>query len=721
MIFIPDSKTNLGANLDSSGKKVNFRLYSKNATMVILCIFEKATGENPVMNLVMKKSPKGDIWETSVKTYALKDLKEPFFYGYRIFGLNWEYREDFEVGSDIGFKSKVDENGNRFNPNKLAYDPYSKELSHLPSDVSSNLEIFRSGENYHLIDNAKEAPKSVFFKDSLKPVAKLEPRAFSKEIIGEVHIKDLTRNLDMKERGTYSGAAKFAPELKKAGFTMIEFLPLHEFDHREDGQNYWGYMTLNYFSPARKYAYDKSFGKTLEEFRYMVSEFHKNGLKVCLDVVYNHTGEARIHYHNNDDASLMSYALIDNSSYYKLTHNSCEDGCATVDKPQKKYYRQNSGCHNDTNSTNEGFYNLVADSVAFWARQGVDAFRFDLAVSLMDVSKEDNARYCPHTSLCANLSDELRKRGIKVIDDPTQAQEGIMLIAEPWTCGGANCYQLGSFPQNWMEWNDVARDTIRRSALYGSHINLKDVINIFEGTKSRFKNKYGAINYICCHDGFTLYDCNSFSKRDPNTQGGSDWEICFDNYNNEDIKENAIKKELAMLFLSKGVPMMQTGDIIMHSKCGNNNSYNRDDETNYYDYTAACTGGTFENRIFNFCKNLIKLRKDSSVFSSKDYDEKLVCYNEHAQQLDKNSENFWSDYSKNYLGIRVDDREEGFFIAFSKHPFDYKTKLPEARAGKNWYVVFDTSNKEHTTFENKPFFGLEYILNPNSLVLFREA
>ena len=163
MIFIPDSKTNLGANLDSSGKKVNFRLYSKNATMVILCIFEKATGEDPVMNLVMKKSPKGDIWETSVKTYALKDLKEPFFYGYRIFGPNWEYREDFEVGSGIGFKSKVDENGNRFNPNKLAYDPYSKELSHLPSDVSSNLEIFRSGENYHLIDNAKEAPKSVFF------------------------------------------------------------------------------------------------------------------------------------------------------------------------------------------------------------------------------------------------------------------------------------------------------------------------------------------------------------------------------------------------------------------------------------------------------------------------------------------------------------------------------------------------------------------------------
>ena len=706
MFHIPDSKTNLGANMAPNGKEVIFRLYSENATKVILCIFEEPKGQDAVMNLIMKKGS-NNIWETSVKTYALKDLKEPVFYGYRLFGPNWQYDENFEPNSSIGFISRVDENGNRFNPNKLAFDPYSKELSHLPSDTCPSLEVFRSDENNYLKDNAKYAPKSVYFLDeNPKQITMVEPRPFSSEIIGEVHIKDLTYNLPIDERGTYLGAAKFAPVIKRMGFTMVEFLPLQEFDFREDGQNYWGYMTLNFFSPARHYAYNKEYGKLLDEFRQMVDSYHKNGIKVCMDVVYNHTGEARIHWCDNNDASLMSYALIDNQSYYKLT--------------DKKYYRQNSGCHNDTNSTNKGFCDMVADSVAFWAKQGVDAFRFDLAVSLMDVSEKDEARYCSHTSLCANLTNELEKRGVKVISDPTQAQEGIVLIAEPWTCGGANCYQLGNFPNNWMEWNDVSRDTIRRAALFGNQINLNDVINIFEGTKSRFKDKYGAINYICCHDGFSLYDCNSYSKRNPNTTGGSEWELCFDNYNKEEVRENAVKKMLAMLFLSKGIPMMQIGDTIMHSKKGNNNSYNKDDETNYYNYKKANTKGAFENRIFEFCKNLIEFRKNNKIFTSKDFDKKLVYYNEHAQLLDIKSENLKHDYYKNYIGIRITNDSGDFFVAFSKHPYNYNFKLPATNKDKNWYIIFDTSNKEHITFEPKAFFGLDYSLNPNSLVVFKE-
>ena len=719
MSFVTNSKINLGANLDFANKKVDFRLYSKNATMVILCIFEKPAGEDPVMNLKMQKQKDSDIWETSVKTYALKGLKVPVFYGYRVFGPNWQYREEFEAGSGIGFISKVDACGNRFNPNKIAYDPYSREISHLPSDACLSLEIFRSSDENYLKDNAKQAPKSVLYLDKGKEIATVEPRPFSGEIIAETHIKDMTYNVAMKERGTYLGAAKFAPVIKRMGFTMVEFLPLQEFDFREDGHNYWGYMTLNFFSPSRHYSYSKEYGKILNEFREMVDSFHRNGIKVCMDVVYNHTGEARIHWHNNDDASLMSYALIDNQSYYKLTGNAHQGSCGDSTN-EIKYYRQYCGCHNDTNTSNEGFCNLVADSVAFWANQGVDAFRFDLAVSLMDTSKDDKPEYCAHTSLCANLTHELEKRGVKVINNPNEAQEGIMLIAEPWTCCGENCYQLGNFPHNWMEWNDISRDTIRRAALYPDHINLCDVINVFEGTKSRFRDKYGAINYICCHDGFSLYDCNSYSKPNPDTQGGSPWELCFDNRNNEQVKENAIKKELAMLFLSKGVPMMQLGDIIMHSKCANNNSYNLDDSTNYYNYAQASRKGTFENRIFEFCKSLIEFRKSNSVFTSADFDKKLSYYNEHSQQIDVNSENLKSDYGRNYIGIKVEDVCGGFFIAFSKHPFDYKFKLPKARENKNWYILFDTSNSLHLTFEPKEFFGLEYVLNPSSIVVFKE-
>ena len=221
MSFVTNSKTNLGASLDSDGKKVNFKLYSKNATMVILCIFERPTGENAVMNLKMQKQKGSDIWETSVKTYALKDLKVPIFYGFRVFGPNWQYKDNFEVGTDIGFISKVDEYGNRFNPNKIAYDPYSKEISHLPSDVCPGLEIFRSDDENYLKDNAKQAPKSVFYLDSEKNITTVEKRPFCEEIIAETHIKDMTYNVTMREGGTYLGAAKFAPVIKRMGFTIF--------------------------------------------------------------------------------------------------------------------------------------------------------------------------------------------------------------------------------------------------------------------------------------------------------------------------------------------------------------------------------------------------------------------------------------------------------------------------------------------------------------------
>ncbi len=710
MTFTTDSTTEFGANFCPEEKAVHFKLFSKNATKVILCIFEKPVGEDPVMNLLMTKTQE-DIWETSVKTYVLKDLKEPFFYGYRIFGPNWEYEDDFEPNTKIGFKARIDNKGNRFNPNKLAFDPYSKELSHIPSDTCPDMTIYRSSEEDFYKDNAKLAPKSVFFTDNKRQITKAPLRPFSEEIIGEVHIKDLTQNLPIEEKGTYLGAAKFAWEVKKMGITTIEFLPLQEFDYREDGQNYWGYMTLNFFSPARKYAFNKEYSKSLDEFRTMIDEFHKSGIKVCMDVVYNHTGEARIHYHKNQDATLLSYALIDNSEYYKLCRNKIDN---------QMYYRANSGCHNDTYTQNKSIKTLVADSIAFWAKQGVDAFRFDLAASLLDISQDEDPIYDSCTSLCAQLTCELEKRGVKVISDPNEAQEGIMLIAEPWTCGGKDCYQLGNFPKNWLEWNDVSRDTIRRAALFPSHINLNDVRNIIEGTKNKFENDFKAINYISCHDGFSLYDLNSFSEPNETTTGGSKHELCSNNDNDDDKKENSIKKELALLFLSKGVPMLQAGDLIMHTKGGNNNSYNRDDDTNYYDYKKANTKGSFQNRIYTFAKSLIELRKTSKVFTQRDFEKYLTYYNEHSQILDDKSENFWFDYSRNYFGIRIENGGNDLFIAFSKHPFEYKAKLPDAQEGKNWYILFDTSNKEHITFEPKEFFGLEYILNTNSIVVFRQ-
>ncbi len=360
-------KTTLGVKYNETTKTVDFKLFSKNATKIFLCIFDKAQGEDPIMTLNMEKG-ENDIWSTSVKDYILNCHKNTIFYGYRVFGPNWEYDENFEPGTTIGFKSKFDEKGNRFNPNKIAFDPYTTELSHLPSDVNPGFNMFRSKSNFHLIDNAKWAPKSIFVENNKVRIAKITPRPFNQEIIGEVHIKDLTQSTNILENGTYKGAGKFAKNIKNLGITMIEFLPINEYDYRQNGYNHWGYMPLAYFSLARRYAYDKTFGNLINEFRLMIDEFHRNDIKVCMDMVFNHTGEAGLVNHDANDANLLSYALIDNASYYKVYKNG--------------YYRSNSGCGNDFNVSTEGVMNLVVDSLAYWARQGVDAFRFDLAAAL---------------------------------------------------------------------------------------------------------------------------------------------------------------------------------------------------------------------------------------------------------------------------------------------------------------------------------------------------
>jgi len=699
-------KTPLGANYIEETKSVIFRLYSKNAQAVKLCIFDKPQGENPVMVLNMERK-ENDIWETSVKDYVLNCHKKPVYYGFRVFGPNWELKENFEPGSDIGFKSKFDDKNNRFNPNKIAFDPYTQELSHLPSDVNPGFNMFRSGGNFHLIDNAKWAIKSIFFPKKDMDIAPVSPRPFNSEIIGEVHIKDLTQNISMPERGTYKGAGKFAKSIKNLGISMVEFLPVNEFDSKQNGINHWGYMPLGYFSLARKYAYNKNFGNILNEFRQMIDEFHKNDIKVCLDMVYNHTGEGGLVNHNVDDANLFSYALIDNSSYYKVFKNG--------------YYRSNSGCGNDFNIGNEGVLNLVVDSLVFWANQGVDAFRFDLAAALLENSCDCEEIYCNINSLAAKLKEKLKERGVNVIDDFSKAQEGIVLIAEPWTCGGKQCYQLGNFPEFWAEWNDISRDTIRKITLRPDEITPVQMRDIIEGTTSVFKGKEKSINYIASHDGFTLFDLNNFKHKSSSTQGGSDWEISGDYDNNAYKRENAIRKQLAFLFLSKGIPMIQIGDIIMHTKNGNNNSYNKDDGTNYLNWEKAIRKDTFENRIMEYTRNLIKFRNENPILRSEDFCRCLTFHYDNGQIADSKNDGYWLNPLELFFGVLINSSAKRIYLASSKSENPLNVLLPQNLEGKKWYVVSDTSIFSYTDFEQKDFIEKNYILNPHSLAIFIES
>lgn len=703
--------TPLGAFYNEATKSIEFRLYSKNAKKILLCIFDNSQGENPVMALNMEKE-ENDIWYTSVKDYVLNCHKKPVFYGFRVFGKNWEFDENWEPGNNKGFKSKFDKENNRFNPNKIAYDPYSKELSHLPSEINPAPSMFRSGGNFYQVDNAKFAIKSVFSPNENTNIAKIAPRPFNSEIIGEVHIKDLTQNISMPEKGTYIGAAKFADSIRNLGITTVEFLPINEFDSKQNGVNHWGYMPLGYFSLARKYAYDKTYGNLLKEFRTMINAFHRVGIKVCLDMVYNHTGEGGLVNGDIEDANLLSYALIDNSSYYKIDENG--------------YYRSNSGCGNDFNISNEGAYNIVVDSLAFWANQGVDCFRFDLAAALLECGCECEEIYSSINSLAGQLKERLKEKNINVVDDFTSAQDGIVLIAEPWTCGGKNCYQLGKFPSYWAEWNDVSRDVIRKITIRPNDITPTQIKDIIEGSPSVFKGINKSVNFIASHDGFTLHDLNSFNQKSQSTQGGSDWEVCGDYGLDKYKKENAIRKQLAFLFMSYGIPMIQIGDIIMHTKNGNNNSYNKDDATNYLNWDKAIRAGSFENRIMEYTRNLIKFRNENKVFRCNDFVNLLTYHYDNGQIADYNNTGYWNNIFELFFGCLInankfDKNENRIYIASNKGDSNLRMLLPDNLNEKVWKVCIDSSIFDIIDLKPKDYIEKEYILNPHALAIFTEV
>ena len=439
----------------------------------------------------------------------------------------------------------------------------------------------------------------------------------------------------------------------------------------------------------------------------MIDEFHKNDIKVCLDMVYNHTGEGGLVNHNLDDANLFSYALIDNSSYYKVYKNG--------------YYRSNSGCGNDFNVCNDGVMELIIDSIVFWTKQGVDAFRFDLAAALLENSYDCEENYCNINSLAGKIKEKLNEKNIKVVDNFLENQEGIILIAEPWTCGGKECYQLGNFPSFWAEWNDIYRDTIRKITLRPSEIAPIQIKDAIQGSPSIFKGINKSINYISSHDGFTLFDLNNFKYKSSSTQGGSDWEISGDYDNNSYLKENAIRKQLSILFLSYGTPMIQIGDIIMHTKNGNNNSYNKDDGTNYLNWEKAIKKDTFENRIMEYIRNLIKFRNENAIFKSKDFIQSLTFHYDNGEIADNNNDGYWLNSKELFFGFLINSFQKRIYVAMSKSENPLNIILPDNLTEKSWHICADTSNFKNSNLEIKDYIKKDYILNPHALTIFMES
>jgi isoamylase len=568
----------LGATWDGVG--VNFALFSENADAVELCLFDES-GQHETARIRLPEYT-DQVWHG-----YLPDARPNLLYGYRVYG---PYRP---------------QDGHRFNPNKLLLDPYAKSLqgairwsdSHFGYRVGTRRE--REDTTFDRRDSARFMPKcrvvdcAFTWGDDRSPNVPWE-----ETIVLEAHVRGMTMRhpgVDPERRGTFAGLVSppVIDYLVALGITSIELLPVHAFvDDRwlvQRGlRNYWGYNTIGFFAPEPRYLSDA----LVTDFKVAVKRLHDAGIEVILDVVYNHTGEG------NHLGPTLSFRGIDNASYYRLASD-------------KRFYSDTTGTGNALNLDHPRVLQLVMDSLRYWADEmHVDGFRFDLAPTL------------------ARAGGTFRHDGpflSAVRQDPALSRR--KLIAEPWDIG-PDGYQLGNFPPGWAEWNGQYRDTVRRFWKGDTGVT-GDKASRLAGSSDIFakhgRRPWASVNFVTCHDGFTLQDLVSYNEKhnDANGEGNKDgadanfsWncgaEGATDDPEVAELRARQKRNLLATLFLSLGVPMLLAGDEIGHTQNGNNNAYCQDNPVSWIEWGAISHE---DETLGAFVRYLIQLRRQHRVFS----------------------------------------------------------------------------------------------------------
>jgi len=701
------NQNQLGVSDDEDS--LDFRLYSSQASRMELYIYDQAFGAKAVAHFPMTKDEQ-NIWHYSIDHDQLNQLiKGDLYYGYRAWGPNWSYDPNWHPGSNLGFVKDVDANGNRFNPNKLLLDPYAKELSH--DHINEQWQdgtLYASGNNYRALDSGPNAPKGVVFKAASSSYGVKPTRALKDDIIYEVHVRGLTKNdpsIPEQYRGTYKGAALKAQYLADLGVTAVEFLPVQETQNdtndmveSTDGDNYWGYMTLNYFAPDRRYASDKSAGGPTREFKQMVKAFHDKGIKVFIDVVYNHTGEGGA-WRNGDPSTynLYSWRGLDNSTYYSLTGD-------------KQHSWDNTGVGGNYNTRNPVAQDLIIDSLDYWINEiGVDGFRFDLASVLGNTCEHG----CFHFDKMAE-QNALNRIMREFHARPTWGGQGTDFISEPWAIGG-NSYQVGGFPAGWAEWNGKYRDTIRKdqNQMGVENVTLGQLADKLAGSASLYQDDgrqpWHSVNFMTAHDGFTLkdlYSCNDKNNQQLWPLGPSDggdnnnhsWDQGW--YNQAQEQRKAARNGAALLMLSAGVPMLNGGDEYLRSLNCNNNPYNLDSIANWLNYDWQQS----QTQFYEFIKGMITFRKQHPALRPANFYVSYDTNDNHMEQLrwfkpdgQVADGHYFNDPNNHAIAYRIDSSEFGeptaaIYIAYNGWSDNVNFTLPWPGNGKNWYRVTDTSN-----------------------------
>ncbi len=701
---------NLGAKYDAAQSNITFRVYSSRATRIEVSIYKTASGAQAVVNYVLVKDA-ANVWSKTASVATLKNtygVTGAVYYGYRAWGANWPYVSSWSKGTGVGFVSDVDSLGNRFNPNKLLFDPYALELSQDPNTPScTNGTIYASGAAYRNLDSGPCAPKGVVLAPSTTSIGVKPSRAFKDDVVYEVHVRGLTKNdasVPAALRGTYAGAALKAASLAATGVTAVEFLPVQETQNDTNdvdplstvGDNYWGYMTLNYFAPDRRYSSDKSAGGPTREWKAMVKAFHDVGIKVYIDVVYNHTGEGGA-WGGSDGLTVynvQSFRGLDNPTYYSLNNGF-------------QYSWDNTGVGGNYNTRNPIAQNLIIDSLAYWRDAlGVDGFRFDLASVLGNTCQHDCFNYDkmnPNTAL-NRIVNELPPRA-------ATGGSGIDLIAEPWAIGG-NSYQVGNFPSGWSEWNGSYRDTVRgkQNQLGLAVVTTAQLANRFAGSSDLYgddgRKPWNSVNFVVAHDGFTLKDLYSYNSKQ-NAQawpfgpsdGGEDNNASWDQAGVALDQRKAARTGMALMLLSAGVPMLTGGDEFLRTQMGNNNVYNLDSSANWLNYTLdsnATIHRTYTSRLIAFRKAHAALRPlnfYSGVDNNGNVMEQLRWFKPDGAGADTS---YFTSTSNHAIAWRIDGSELGdsasaIYVAYNGWSGAVNFVLPWPGAGKSWYRVTDTA------------------------------
>ncbi|MEI6206209.1 MAG: glycogen debranching protein GlgX [Desulfuromonadales bacterium] len=639
----------LGANICRGG--VNFSVFARDCTGMELLLFDHvddATASR-IITLDPARNRTYHYWHTFVPNIGAGQL-----YGYRVAGPFYPQR------------------GHRFDPDKLLIDPYGRAVA-VPAGYDRSAACVPGDNVARSMKSVVADPRGYDWEGDM-PLK----RPYSRTVIYEMHVAGFTKHpssgISAEKRGTYAGLVEKIPYLQDLGITAVELLPIFQFDPHDAPfglRNYWGYSPISFFAPHAAYSSCKDPLGPLDEFRDMVKALHRADIEVILDVVFNHTSE------NNQDGPTFCYRGFANDVYYCLAPGGS--------------HINHSGCGNTLNTNHHVVRRLIIDSLQYWVKEmHVDGFRFDLASIL---SRDSDGHPLKNPPIIWDIES-----------DPALA--GIKLIAEAWDAGGL--YQVGSFiGDSWKEWNGEFRDDVRsflksdNGAISRFAARLLASPDIY-GHREREPEQ--SINFITCHDGFTLNDLVSYNHKHNEANGednrdgaGSNvsWNCGFEGPAGdpaiEELRNRQVKNFLAVTLLAIGTPMILMGDEARRTQRGNNNAYCQDNEIGWFDWGLLAR----HEDIHRFTKLLIyaRLMNDDTVVEELTLNQ-LLCQARlewHGIRLGTPD---WSHESHS-LALTARSVDRGFVFHYMVNsywkPLTFNIPSPKKLPGGMWYRWIDTS------------------------------